>query len=517
MIPGSRGDEGERGRIYRLLDLAVQGGTVGILFIPVLLFGGVTPAGRIVTASLFALLMACYLAMRTMAWREWQRRRQLHTHRRREPVVVLAMLGGLLAYGLLTILPLPAGLASLLQPAGAELRQLATGAGLGPAGGVTLSVDPSATLRALARLAIPLGLFYLWLTVPWDLPVLRRLLSLFVAGVALVSFLGVLQLLSAQQILWGPRITSTYASAFGPFANRNHFATWGGAGALAGAGLFLSLAYRREGVCATGLRRFEFQGGRSGPQSMAAYLVAVTVVAVFLSLSRGGMVSLVAGFVFLAVLMILRGVAVRLLTMAGVGALVAGLVVWLGGDLVAEKVQGIYLAATRGEFDQARSRLYADLHPLLGDYPILGAGAGSFASIFPLYQTSFANVRFTYAHSDHLQLLAEWGVAGSLIWGALLVMVWRKFHRRWKLRHNREVLFLGAGAAAGVVGVLVHAAFDFSLRIPAVGVATAFLAAMAIQVAAAASSPRHSASAPGARIPGGGGGPEPVPPELPPG
>ncbi len=70
---------------------------------------------------------------------------------------------------------------------------------------------------------------------------------------------------------------------------------------------------------------------------------------------------------------------------------------------------------------------------------------------------------------------------GALGFLALILAWGRKFFKGWYSRRNKTVLLVSAGAAAAVVASLVHAWADFGLRIPAVHLQFAFMAALALR------------------------------------
>jgi O-antigen ligase len=115
---------------------------------------------------------------------------------------------------------------------------------------------------------------------------------------------------------------------------------------------------------------------------------------------------------------------------------------------------------------------------LLRDYPALGSGPNTFASVFGKYQ----QVGYTRnAHSIYLQAATETGAAGllALLWlfGAVLAAAWRAF--RAPGEDGEGLLRRSAAVAlfAGVLGLLLHGFLDsvwtypgiqFAVLLPAV-------------------------------------------------
>ena len=112
-----------------------------------------------------------------------------------------------------------------------------------------------------------------------------------------------------------------------------------------------------------------------------------------------------------------------------------------------------------------------DIAPLVTDHFLTGIGRGAFVSVYPRYQTSPLQLTFYFPESLPAQLVSEWGAAvGSLACVAILVLAGSR------LAGARRPLDMAL--AAGVLGVLVHELFDFSLEMP--GMALFVVAVLAV-------------------------------------
>ena len=104
---------------------------------------------------------------------------------------------------------------------------------------------------------------------------------------------------------------------------------------------------------------------------------------------------------------------------------------------------------------------------ILRDHPWLGAGLGSFETVFHRYQGFPGDLTWDHAHNDYAEALAETGIAGgALILFALGLFFWLAFgNLRERLKHRAG--WIQFGAALGCCGLLVHSLADFNLHIPA--------------------------------------------------
>lgn len=110
---------------------------------------------------------------------------------------------------------------------------------------------------------------------------------------------------------------------------------------------------------------------------------------------------------------------------------------------------------------------------LVADRPLTGTGPGQ-ATLF--FDGSDGQPLFArYAHNEYLQVSAELGLIGLALLAALLITLGRTVGAG---RASAPSLGLWAGAAAGLVALAVHSAFDFLWHVPALPLAGAVLAGL---------------------------------------
>jgi hypothetical protein len=216
-------------------------------------------------------------------------------------------------------------------------------------------------------------------------------------------------------------------------------------------------------------------GRESSTTALAVFLgcvVLIPVVSVLLSGSRGGLISLAVEVLLAAVLIFLRGPASarKITAVLGSSALIAAalLFVWMAPHQISERLETVVDITHLPEVGLA-DRLVAsrDSLRILRDHPWLGAGLGSFETVFPRYQSFPSDLTWDHAHNDYAEALGETGAAGgALILFALGLFFWLAFgNLRERLKHRTG--WIQFGAALGCCGLLVHSFVDFNLHIPA--------------------------------------------------
>jgi len=291
----------------------------------------------------------------------------------------------------------------------------------------------------------------------------------------LISIFGILQHLTFNGKLYWFREMHYGGIPFGPFANRNHFAGF--------IELILPLALvplvlgrvRRERWPVVGL------------------FAVVPIGALFLSVSRGGIVSFGVELTVLALVMIHRRmVGKQLFAGAAVLLLALLLVSWLGvGQLLQRFSSFQSLEATAGK----RASMRRDTWQIFLHRPVIGTGLGTLQIVYPPYESLYDGKIVNHTHNDYLEALAETGILGGLCCAWFLGVLFSESLKRFRQLNNS---FAGALQLSGLVactGFLVHSLVDFNLHIPSnafLFFLMAHLATSEFQTVAPPSSSRNS-------------------------
>jgi O-antigen ligase len=336
-----------------------------------------------------------------------------------------------------------------------------------PLGGPPISADPFLSRQAAVTLLAFAGIFSVALVALDSRERLERAaLALFVAGFALSVF-AILQSLSGTTKIYWIRETSAQGF-FGPFPNRNHFA-----------GLMEVLLPMGLGPLAAGAVPKE-------RRLLVAFGGLVIAVALVLSGSRGGLLSVAAELVALGLLAVVSaprrgGLRARTAVAGAAGGLALAVVValgvvWVGSDTVASSLADIP-DAVASESPISRNVIWRDTLALVRDHPLVGAGVGAYETAFGSYTKSTGSARILHAHSDYLQVLADAGAAGAVL--AILFAVALGYHAaRGVRRTDSATRGVALGAACGCIGLLIHSFVDFNMQIPSNGLAFLFASAL---------------------------------------
>jgi O-antigen ligase len=389
---------------------------------------------------------------------------------------------GLLALGAGQLIPLPMWFHSAVAPGSFRVwhpTETAVAAVLGP-GPRPVSVLPEATRQWLAFTA---GLAALALLAAPALRERRRALAgaLTVIGVGFaVALYGIVARTFFGDLLYGRIVVPTVAP-FGPFVSKNHFSGYVEMAALLALGLAVGIADEaRRGRATLGW----VQSRRAGRVVFAGGAAVAMALAVLVSLSRGGALSLALGLLaFVAIRALVRHPrhprAFRVIVMVSAVVATTGVVAWVLPQEARERL----LTIASGSASALRLSLWRDTLHLAASSPLLGFGFGAFQDALPPFKTDYGSIRFEHAENDYLETLVEGGLLGLLLAVSIAVQLARPVLRGLGVQEDRLLRGLGMGAAAGLAAVLVHSFLDFNLRIPSNGLLATFLAALVLATA----------------------------------
>jgi hypothetical protein len=403
--------------------------------------------------------------------------RECANHDRVGPIELALAAGGLAI--VVQIVPLPAALLDAIDPHASPLRRalwLMPSGNSAPAS-TPISIFPPDTMAAFGIFAAAALLFWTCRQVCAAGGTGRLVRSVAIMGLV-ASLAAIIQRAQSKELLYGIwRPLDAGARPFGPFVNRNHFATWAIMACPLVFGYLLARApSAREGQRLT--RRIVAAAEHLGTMRIwLATSVCLMTLAVLISTSRSGLVGLIAAVVVSTLVSHGRGHYKQTRRwMAFQAALLVAVVLAFAnfGALIGRLDETLAPVAR----ERGRAAVWKDTQRLINDFPNTGTGAGTYGRAIVAYQTSEPGYAIGQAHNHYLQLAAEGGLLLSL--PAILTLGAFLWLSRQRLRDDSSSNFLvRAGAVAGVAGVLTQSLWETGLRMPANAMLFAVLAAIA--------------------------------------
>jgi O-antigen ligase len=262
----------------------------------------------------------------------------------------------------------------------------------------------------------------------------------------LVSIFGILQHLTFNGKLYWFREMHYGGIPFGPYVNRNHFAGF--------VELILPLALVPLVLGRVRRERWPVVG----------VFAIVPIGALFLSASRGGIVSFGVELAALAVVMIQRRTrGKQLFAGALVFLLALSMVYWLGVGQLLQRFSSLQsLEVTAGK----RASMRRDTWQIFLHHPVAGTGLGTLQIVYPPYESLYDGKIVNHAHNDYFEALAETGILGGLCCAWFLGVLFRESFRRLRQLNNSFAGTLQFSGLVACTGFLVHSSVDFNLHIP---------------------------------------------------
>ncbi len=265
-----------------------------------------------------------------------------------------------------------------------------------------------------------------------------------------VAIFALMQSIASNGKLYWLRNAEFGGWIYGPYVNHNHYA-----------GLMEMLTPIPLVIALAG-------GVRGSRKMLAALAAAVMASTIFLSGSRGGMAAFAAQMALLAGFLITRRKNWKTtLTLASFLAIGLGLLVWLGGSDLIERMGSIHNGTREELSGGTRLTIDRDALKMFAQKPVLGWGLGVFSEVYPQFSGLSTNLRVGMAHNDYLQSLVEMGAFGfaTVLW--FLWMLFRSARKKLKRQPTDTNTAISLAAMLGVAGILVHSLVDFNLQIPA--------------------------------------------------
>jgi len=336
----------------------------------------------------------------------------------------------------------------------------------------SLTFDPYATRLVLVHFATLLIYFsatLVFIDTPHRLHLMVRTIMIF--GFLLAIFGLTQSFTSPTKVYWMRELNQS--TAFGPFINRHHFAGYMELTIALPLGLLFAGAVDKE------------------KKLLFIFIAGLMGVALVMTASRGGIISLVAEILFFVVVTAifrkhseerhrrtsrLKAVGIRL----GLAAmLLVGLfigVLTLGGEMSLNRL--IVDSVNTNDPTTGRAHFWSVTLQIIKAHPLIGTGLGAFGVVYTKFDTRNGLFRLEQAHNDYLQVLSDGGIIGAALALAFVALL---FYRAFVRAGSRDDFRRGVALAAlgGCFAVLVHSFFDFTLHTPSNALLFLVLAALA--------------------------------------
>jgi O-antigen ligase len=383
----------------------------------------------------------------------------------------VALFGAWLLYLMLHWIPLPISWVDAVSPRAAEIHRLVG------AERATLSIDPHASLVFWLKSCAYGVAFFLALALANTRRHARLLaLVLVISGLVQAVYGGLMHLSGTNLEIFGAQVQHA-AHASGGFVNRNHLAGFLEITLALGIGLMIG-ALQETGR--RSWRQFVRDTAQLllSPKAPLRLFLVVMVIALVMTRSRMGNTAFFSSLLIAGAVALLlsrhatRSTVILIASLIAIDIFIVG--AWFGVEKTVQRIQ----ETTQAEVEErVEPTVYA--MDMARDYPLTGAGPGTFYTAFPHYRGPGVRAYFDYAHNDYTQMLVESGVIGALLVGAL--PVWALVLGVLALSRRRDPLARGFAFAVimGVSALALHSTVDFNLQIPANALAFVVLLAYA--------------------------------------
>ncbi len=383
------------------------------------------------------------------------------------------------------LIPLPSSAISVISPSTAAIKQELLG-DLPKSGellkSMTLSFYPNATKHNLRLILAVVAVFFVVVNVYRRSEQIKRLL------IAIAIIGGAIALLALAQDLFGNGkiywiVPTGHGEAYsGPFINHSHYGQFMNLSIGAALGLIMVKvheAFTRKKV--TPLLVFEYLSSHAA--KVMWFLVAIIVLCaatVFVSLTRGGMVSMLiaAGFTTL-VLCSRKSIKGRglIMVLMALGAFIC--VLYIGFDAVYERLETLQqLHETEG----SRWQILKDISLAWVKFPIFGTGLGTHEIVYPMFDRSTIAALAAHAENEYAQAAEETGLIGLIALVCFAIFVWANYVHNVRSSYT-PIRSATYGLGFGLLAIMLHSLSDFGQHLPANAILSGISCALLLTLA----------------------------------
>ncbi|MBN2183173.1 MAG: O-antigen ligase family protein [Sedimentisphaerales bacterium] len=440
------------------LDIAIECLLVSLLVFMPLVFGVVHAWSKEVVIIISGAIVICFL----LKFLIFDNQRIIWTWAYVPLVLFLILI-------IFQLIPIPAWIVGSISPNTAELkRELLddlkyTDAALNT---MTISFYPHATKHDLRLVLALAGVFVVVLNVFHRPEQIKRLLRTIALIGALIAFIALAQnLFGNNKIYWF--ISKKYYKGYsGPFVNRSHYGQFINLSIGATLGFVmvkLHEVFHNKKVTLPTVFEYFCSNSAIWLWPFLAFVGAGTAT-IFISLTRGGMISMLIAMGFTTLLISSkRQLRSNGWTMVTIALIAFTCILYIGFDAVYNR-----LATLRDLHDAGAVRLQMlkDTTTAWSKFPLLGTGLGTYSVVYPMFDHSTITALATHAENEYAQVSEETGLIGLILLIIFAAIIGFHFFRNIR-RSGQPVCSAAYGLGFGLMAILIHSFCDFGQHLPA--------------------------------------------------
>jgi len=367
------------------------------------------------------------------------------------------------------LIPLPDGVVDVISPNTTAVKKELLGDLPDSSGllkSMTLSFYHQATKHDLRLVLAVASVFFVVVNVYRRAEQIKRLLGAIAIIGGSIALLALAQdLFGNGKIFWVAPTLSGEAYS-GPFINHSHYGQF--MNLSIGAALALVMVKVHEAFIRKRIiPSLVFEYLSSPAAKVMWFLVAMIIIGaatVFVSLTRGGMVSMLiaAGFTTLVLSSrkSLKGQG-WIMTLMVLGAFIC--VLYVGFDAVYDR-----LATLRQlhEFQSGRWQILKDVSLAWTKFPVFGTGLGTHEVVYPMFDRSTIAALAAHAENEYAQAAEETGIIGLVALVGFAIIVWVNYVRDVRSA-SVPIRSASYGLGFGLLAIMLHSLSDFGQHLPA--------------------------------------------------
>jgi len=455
-------------------DIVIEWLLVGLLAFMPLAFGVVHAWSEEVVIALSGAIVVCFLL-------------KLLFHRSQQLIWSWAYvpIGLFLFVAVLQLVPLPAQAVNIISPNTVALKTELLG-DLPDADtllkSMSLSFYANATKHNLRLILAVATVFVVVLNVFRRPDQIKRLLmAITVIGGVIAAITLAQNIFGNGKIYWfvPTRYGGAHSGSFVNHSNYGQFMNLSIGAALGWLCVKLHESFAGKKVTPAGIVEYLSSGSAKSLWLLIA-VMGLCTASVFISLTRGGIISMLIAMTFTTLLFVSRRSFRSHGWIMVVIALIAfTCVLYIGFDAVYDRL------ATLRDLDKAESgrlQILKDIWVAWTKFPIFGTGLGTHLVVYPMFDSSTITALAAHAENEYAQAAEETGLVGLSLLVIFGIIIWLNYVSTIR-NINLPICSAVYGLGFGILAMLIQSLSDFGQHLPANAILSVIFCALVLALA----------------------------------
>jgi tetratricopeptide (TPR) repeat protein len=218
-------------------------------------------------------------------------------------------------------------------------------------------------------------------------------------------------------------------------------------------------------------------------QMIFLFYSLVMILALVLTMSRGGFFSFLFASLFMIILVLKNKYVDHKIWFVGIFLVsVFFIIIWFGITPFLDNLTSIKQEITSRYF-AGRMPIWTATVQIIKNYFVFGTGLGTFSIVFLMFKPMSVALKYaTHAHCDFMEIISDTGIIGFVLFmSSIFLFLGYLFKNFKKIKFSSDVV-LSIGFFGSIFSIIFHSFFDFNLHIPSNAILLSMILALFLKL-----------------------------------